>query len=271
MVAASVPDAAVEASAPGASGPEPVGQARGAGCANAIGLDAILVINARGFVERRRHVEAQLGRFGLRGEFIEGFDADEITEALDRRHFAGTELSRGQKSCALKHVEALRRIAAHGWQHCLVLEDDVVLADGFVEGVRAALAETRGLQHPFVIFIGAGGNFYTPASLRRPGQRIYPADKGRFADSYILGAGEARLRLALIDAEPMRKPIDVVFDAIDRRAGIRLLWLEDPVVEQGSKLGIFRSSLEPAPPNWLQALRYRLERLRRKYVYQLWR
>lgn len=237
----------------------------------ALGLDGILVVNARRFVERRRHVEAQLGRFGLRGEFIHEHDADEIGDELDRRYFASEELNRGQKSCALKHVAALRRVVERGWRHCLVLEDDVVLADGFADGVQAALAETRGAQHPFVIYIGAGGNFYTPASQRQTGRRVYEGAKGRFADSYILGAEEAKLRLARIDAQPMRKPIDVVFEAIDRDAGIRFLWLEDPVVEQGSKLGIFRSSLEAAPPNWLQALRYRLERLRRKHFYQLWR
>ena len=237
----------------------------------ALGLDAILIINPKSFVERRRHVEAQLARFGLRGEFIHEFDADEITAEQDRRYFAGDELSRGQKSCALKHVEALQRIADRGWQRCLVLEDDVVLADGFIAGVQAALAETRDLPHPFVVYIGAGGNFYTPASQRQPGRRIYPAQKGRFADSYIAGAEEARLRLARIRAEPMRKPIDNIFDMIDRQAGIGFLWLEDPVVEQGSKLGIFRSALESAPPNWLQGLRHRLERFRRKYLYQLWR
>lgn len=247
------------------------GQPAAAARLQALGLDAILIVNARSFVERRRHVEAQLARFGLHGEFIHEFDADDITAELDGRWFAGDELSPGQKSCALKHVEALQRVAAHGWQHCLVLEDDVVLADGFVEGVNAALAETRDLPHPFVIYIGAGGNFYTPASQRQPGRRIYEAGKGRFTDSYIVGAEEARLRLAAIRAEPMRKPIDVTFEMIDRQGGIRFLWLEDPVVEQGSKLGMFASSLEAAPPNWLQGLRYRLERLRRKYLYQLWR
>lgn len=238
---------------------------------HALGVDAILVINVKSFVERRRHVEAQLARFGLRGQFIHDFDANEITEELDRRWFAGGELNRGQKSCALKHVAALQMIVERGWRSCLVLEDDVVLADDFCAGARAALEETRGLPHPFVIYIGAGGNFYTPASLRVPGRRIYPATKGRFTDSYIIGAQEAALRLACIERQPMTKPIDVVFESVDRDAGIRFLWLEDPVVEQGSKLGLFRTSLEPAPPNWLQALRYRLERLRRRYIYQLWR
>jgi glycosyl transferase family 25 len=244
---------------------------RAAEAMHALGLDAILVINVKRFVERRRHVEVQLARFGLRGEFIHDFDADEITEEIDRRWFAGDELNRGQKSCALKHVVVLRRVVEGNWQRCLVLEDDVVLADDFPDGVRAALAETRDQPRPYVIYLGAGGNFYTPASQREPGRRIYPATKGRFTDSYIIGAQEGALRLARIEAQPMTKPIDVVFDNVDRAAGIRFLWLEDPVVEQGSKLGLFRTSLEAAPPNWLQALRYRLERLRRKYLYQLWR
>jgi glycosyl transferase family 25 len=237
----------------------------------ALGLDALLIINVKSFVERRRHVEAQLARFGLRGEFIHDFDADEITPELDRRWFAGDELHAGQKSCALKHLAVMRRVVAEHWQHCLVLEDDVVLADDFPEGVRAALAETRTEPHPYVVYLGAGGNFYTPASQRQPGRRIYPALKGRFTDSYLIGVREAELRLAEIEKAPMTKPIDVVFDNVDRASGIRFLWLEDPVVEQGSKLGVFRTTLEAAPPNWLQGLRYRMERFRRKFLYQLWR
>lgn len=236
-----------------------------------LGLDAILVINVRRFVERRRHVEAQLARFGLRAGFVHEHDAEDITPEEERRWFAGAQLNAGQKSCALKHIAALQRVVDHGWQHCLVLEDDVVLADDFAEGVRAALAETRDTPHPYVIYLGAGGNFYTPASERVAGQRIYDGNRGRFADSYVLAAQEAALRLAHLTAQPITQPIDVAFEAIDRAAGIRFLWLEDPVVEQGSKLGLFQTSLEPALPNWLQALRFRLERLRRKHLYQLWR
>jgi glycosyl transferase family 25 len=234
-------------------------------------LDAVLVINVKAFVERRRHVEAQLARVGLTGRFVHDFDAGEIPVELDRRHFTGSELNAGQKSCALKHIEALRMIVRHGWQRCLVLEDDVVLAADFSAGLQAALGEAQSEPHPHVIYLGAGGNFYTPASQRRPGRRLYEAAKGRFADSYVIGADAAQQRLAALDAAPIAKPIDVAFEAIDRAAGIRFLWLEPPVVEQGSKLGLFRTTLEPAPPNWLQAIRYRLERWRRKFLYQLWR
>ena len=123
---------------------------------SALGLDAILIINVKDFVERRRHVEAQLARFGLRGEFMHDFDADEITPELDRRWFAGVELNRGQKSCALKHIAVLQRVVERGWQHCLVLEDDVVLADEFLDGVRAALSETRDQPRPYIDLSGRG-------------------------------------------------------------------------------------------------------------------
>lgn len=235
------------------------------------GLDAILLINVRRFVERRRHIEAQLQRFGLRGEFVHDWDVEDIDAATDARHFTGAGLNTGQKSCALKHVEALRRIAARGASRALVLEDDAVLDAGFIEGVTAALAETAAETAPHVVYIGSGGNFYTPRSRRRPGQRVYPADKGRFTDSYLVGAATARLRLGWIGSHRMDQPIDVSFDRMDRELGIRFLWLEPPVVEQGSKTGRFDTTLEPAPPRAWQRLRFALEKFRRKHLYQLWR
>lgn len=69
----------------------------------------------------------------------------------------------------------------------------------------------------------------------------------------------------------MPKPIDNMFDVMDPQIGVQILWFEDPVVEQGSKSGIFTTALEQAPPNWLQGLKFRLEKLRRKYLYQLWK
>ncbi|MCU0870273.1 MAG: hypothetical protein MUF30_11885, partial [Burkholderiales bacterium] len=77
--------------------------------------------------------------------------------------------------------------------------------------------------------------------------------------------------LAALEAVPIHDPADNALDAIDRACGITILWLEPPVLEQGSKTGRFASSLEPAPPRPLQAVKFAWERLRRKYLYQLWR
>jgi len=234
-------------------------------------LERIYLINVRSFTDRLAHAGAELARFGLSAEPVHEWDATDLTAEIESRFFSPGELSPGQKSCALKHVTALQRIVARGERHALVLEDDVVLADGFAEGLAAALAESSRHPQPQVIFIGCGGNFYTPRSLRKPGQRLYPASRGRFADSYVIGHDAARLRLDWIAQHRISLPIDNQFEVIDRETGITMLWLEAPVVEQGSKLGLFTTTLEAAKPDWLQRVLFKLEKFRRKYVYQLWR
>lgn len=236
------------------------------------GLDALYVINVRSYEERRLHVTRELARFGLEAEFIHELDTADLTPELDREWFApGNDLRPNQKSCALKHVAAIRRVRDRGQERALILEDDVVLAPGFGEGVEAALRESVRWPEPRVIFIGSGGNFYTPRSQRVEGQRLYPAQRGRFGDSYILGARTAGLRLDWIAEHRITKPIDNQFEEIDKALGIAMLWLEEPVVEQGSKNGLFQSMVEPAPPPALQRLKFGWEKLRRKYLYQLWR
>lgn len=239
---------------------------------NALGLDRIYVINVRAFEDRRRHVTNELSRFGLDGEFVHEWDAVDLTPEVEARWFdPASTLTANQKSCALKHVTALQRIAARGEETALVLEDDVVLAQDFGEGVRTALAEAPRHAEPRVLFIGCGGNFYTPRSQRRPGQHLYPATRGRFADSYVIGAQTARRRLDWIAAHRISLPIDNQFEVIDRASGISMLWLEEPVVEQGSKNGLFQTALEAAPPRPIQRLKFGWEKFRRKYLYQLWR
>jgi glycosyl transferase family 25 len=69
----------------------------------------------------------------------------------------------------------------------------------------------------------------------------------------------------------MSHPIDNQFDVMDRKIGIQMLWLEDPVVEQGSKNGRFITAIDKQHPRWLQWLQFHAEKLRRKWLYQLWR
>ncbi len=234
-------------------------------------LDGILVINAQSFTERRASIERQLNALDLPFEFIHEFDANDLPAQLEQRYFSQSSLTPNQKSCALKHHRAHALAVERQWTRTLILEDDVLLAPDFLQGLRAALQESAALAPPRVIFIGNGGNFYTPRSLRQPGQRLYLANKGRFGDSYLIDLESARRRLDWMDANGINQPNDNLFDRIDPLLGIQLYWLEDPVVEQGSKNGLFPSALESQPHPLLQALKFHLEKLRRKYLYQLWR
>jgi glycosyl transferase family 25 len=234
-------------------------------------IDGILIINPRDFLDRRESIERQLRSLGLTYEFIHTYDASDLDPITIERYFRHPYPNIANQSCCMKHLAALCLVVERKWERALILEDDVILAPDFIQGVRDAVREASAFTRPHVLFIGSGGNFYTPKSMRVPGQRLYKAPKGRFADSYILGADTARLRVEWIEQHGISGAIDVHFDASDPKLGIEWYWLEDPVVEQGSKNGTFRSVIQSAPPNVIQRVRFWWEKIRRKHIYQLWR
>jgi glycosyl transferase family 25 len=235
-------------------------------------LEHSYVLNVKKFTDRRVFMEGQLAKAGLQAEFIFDWDAAELTDDTIECYFAkNNSLSTAQKSCALKHITALQKVADSNSEFVLILEDDAVFAKGFNLGLQRALAQSVQFSCPRVIYIGSGGNFFTPKSQRKPGQYLYLGARGRFADSYIIDSGTAQKRLDWIKTHKVSIPIDNQFEQIDQQLGIKIVWLEEPIVEQGSKNGLFDSALEPAPPTWLQGLLFKFEKLKRKHIYQLWR
>ena len=88
---------------------------------------------------------------------------------------------------------------------------------------------------------------------------------------FTLSGGVANVPQLDVEEEDVGNAIDNAFDQMDRELGIQLLWLEPTVVEQGTKRGLFGSTLEGRWPAPVQAFLHGWEKFRRKYIYQLWR
>ncbi|MCK9607106.1 MAG: glycosyltransferase family 25 protein [Methylomonas sp.] len=216
-------------------------------------------------------MERQLANTKLDAEFIFDWDVEDVSPDIIGTYFGNNLLTPAQQSCALKHVAALQKIVADNCQFALVLEDDAVFGKDLKLGLQRAMEQSGQFPGNKVIYIGSGGNFFTPKSQRKPGQYLYPGNRVRFADSYILDSSTAQRRLDWIKAHKISAPMDNQFEVMDKELGIQTLWLEDPVVEQGSKNGLFQSALESDPPPWLKGIFFDWEKLKRKYIYQLWR
>jgi glycosyl transferase family 25 len=85
------------------------------------------VINLGRAVERREHMEAQLG--DLAHEFVEAVDGHALTEEQRARLDIRPWLTPGLVGCALSHRKAYRLILAAGQPFGLVLEDDAVVPE----------------------------------------------------------------------------------------------------------------------------------------------
>ena len=228
------------------------------------GLDAIFVIHATSFVDRRQFIEAQMNELGLPFEFVLDFDIPAIPEELKQRLFKNDVLSPAQQSCALKHWRAHHLILERKISRALVLEDDVILSSEFWPALNGLMTEELALGDPHVTFLGCGGHYYIPHEQIRTGQWLYPRNQGKFADSYILSMATAKRRLDWIEANGITLPIDHTFEQIDRALATPMFWLEPPVVEQGSHNGKFSSTLDKSHPLWFQALQFRWKKLWRR-------
>ncbi|HSY16778.1 MAG TPA: glycosyltransferase family 25 protein [Candidatus Acidoferrales bacterium] len=235
-------------------------------------IGGVYVVHARRFTDRAVQMKAQLGKLDIPFEFIEPYDADVLDAgALELFSDSKRAMTRGQKSCTLKHLEALRKIVAGGYKYGLVFEDDAILDPQFLPELEKVVAEAQSINHPHAIYLGIGSNMFVPWRKLRRGRRLYEAEVSRCAEAYLIGAEAARIRLDWVEKHKMDRPVDHVFTQIDRETGIRMYWSNPATVVQGSMNGFYFSTQEGGTRLarlWQFKLRFELQRLRRKYIYR---
>lgn len=224
------------------------------------------VIHAKSLPERTDHIQREMDRAGIAFEWVLDYDADEIPPELDQTYFQpGADLTPGQKSCALKHVVAMQRIRDRGQDLALIFEDDALLVPDFPSQLQRVLREAETWPRPRILHLGSATNFYTPASMLKPGRLLYEGNRVRNMEAYVLGALEAEARLDWLARHRMNEPIDIALNRGDPDMGIPFLWPEPPLAEQGSLNGVFKSSLNRKEQGKLRLrLQFAVQKFRRR-------
>jgi len=161
-----------------------------------------------------------------------------MKEATRKLSYFGNNTSRSMNkaeiSLAWKHVQFIKR-AAESSRPCLVLEDDAILSNNFVEVINCLLEKSDDWD---VIFPGSGCN------LRKQGHGLirvmHPASK--CTDSYIVST-EAAKKLNSTLSKNIDLAIDWELNYQMMIHDLRVYWLEPPVVRQGSQDGTWYSSI----------------------------
>ncbi|HEV2694389.1 MAG TPA: glycosyltransferase family 25 protein [Verrucomicrobiae bacterium] len=238
-------------------------------------IEAVYVIHARKFADRAAHMKRLLGRLEIPYEIIAPYDADMLDAATKNRFLSpANSHSDGENSCTLKHFEAWRRIAERNQRLVLILEDDVVVAENFIEELGEIVEEAQQLAPPYTIQIGCANNMYVPRKTLVPGKHLYLSGEVRATDAYLIGAETARRRLGWLDHNRIHLPPDHLCTFIDGQQKTPIYWSDPTLVEQGSMNGLFPSELDrrrKSRPLWYLKVRFWWQRLRKKYIYRLFR
>lgn len=214
-----------------------------AALAGDLGIDAVFVLSVKTFADRISHVTGELGRFGIPFEFIFDFDAAELDDATIRQHFvAGGPPMKRQASLTLKHLQAWRLACARGARRIMVFEDDVALHPEFHARLAAAMRAADALAPGWHVFLGGADAKVPDAFFLHPGPLVPLASTT--AEGYVCDREACRRRVAWCVANKIDLPADQLIAHVDGAERVAQYWPPEPLVEQGSVIGLFDSVLD---------------------------
>jgi len=207
--------------------------------------------------ERRARLERNLAGIGVSASWFTDYDRERLTPETWERYYRRDDdlwhqktkthtfvparaIRSAELSLAIKHVEIYRHIRDHGEPWALVLEDDVLLAPDFGGRFDEYFADAPD-DFDF-IFLGSGCNLRI--SDPSPDRRFYPKEPpvAKCTDSYLLTRTAAQRLLTSI--VPVTLPIDFELSYQMQLHGMKVYWLEPPLITQGSQNGTYESAVQ---------------------------
>ncbi len=202
----------------------------------------VYVVHYSPFCDRRRHMEDQLQKHGLHRLPVNWIlEHDREVLVPDMTH-SKDDYSLSMISVILKHMVAFRAAAEFPKAYHLVLEDDVTLADGFLEKLEGCLKELSDDWD--MLFVGSGQGMHVPWWQRRKDRRVYfrgwkptwwgGGGASRCGEAYLIAPSFAQRFLDCAKAQPpYLRPIDWLMNEVGYQLHTRSWWCEPPLAFQG--------------------------------------
>jgi GR25 family glycosyltransferase involved in LPS biosynthesis len=207
----------------------------------------IFVLHYSKLVERKKNILSQFEKHKITDyEFIEMFDKDDI---MDKSLFT-SKYKPSMMSLTLKHFWVYKEIM-NKYDCALIFEDDVILADNFVEKLNMYMYELPTDYD--MLFIGDGCKLHMKDISHKQHiyeKCLYPTSWGgdgasRCSDSYIVHKKCATKLCDYIGRANYK--IDMGIDWWINRAArdnnLKVYWAEPTIVTQGTHNGIFKCSI----------------------------
>ncbi len=237
-----------------------------------LAIDAVFVLSVKTFADRIAHATRELGRAGIPLELVFDFDAADLDDATIAQHFVGgAPPMKRQASLSLKHAQAWRLAAARGARRVMVFEDDVVLLPRFADRLAAVMRAADALAPGWHIFLGGADAKVPDAFFLHPGPLVPLASTT--AEGYVTDLEACRRRLAWLAANKIGLPADQLITHVDREQRIAQYWPSEPLVEQGSVIGLFDSVLDASRlkhTRFYNVVRHRWTKWRRRTLRRHW-
>lgn len=184
---------------------------------------AVYLINMANAQDRKRAMFDRLSTIGLAAERVEGIDGRELTFPIPQFSELSYKLMHGRRTCPpeigcyLSHVECARRLLESEADFALILEDDVVFKQHFMESIEAAIYHRNDWDILRLSTVSHGRKYpFRKLTCGRSLSVALTREKG--SGAYIVNRKAARwISEKLV---PMRLAYDIAYD-LEYLAGLK--------------------------------------------------
>ena len=123
----------------------------------------IFIINLKQDAQKKKQMQIQLDKLGLKAEFVEAVDGrklgeDEKNKVYDHQktiRAIGRELTNGEIGCALSHQKIYKKLVEQKIPYAVILEDDAILCNDFKTIVENIIRKTQQFD---IVLLGHNAN-----------------------------------------------------------------------------------------------------------------
>ncbi len=217
----------------------------------------IFVMHYKKLTNRKCNLTKMLCDIGLNAEWIEVFDAEELTQNDISHYYKNSnevwnekvhwvcnspfrKIKMSELSLSIKHILAYEKIIKENYDIALILEDDIVFESNF-----KLLFDSYFINTPDDLdfaFIGNGCGLKIEELKDK--QHLYIKDNPatKCTDSYLITNSAAKKIMS--DLIPITVPIDFELNFSIKKHRLKTYWLEPPLISQGSQTGLYRSAIQ---------------------------
>ena len=230
-------------------------------------VDAVYVLSVKSFGARHAHIDREMARHGIAFSYVFAHDVDTLNDELLAATFGPSKMNSAHQSLVLKNIWVWREAVAKGYRRVLVFEDDAVFTPDFPARFDQAMHAATKLAPGWMVFLGGLDTKVPFSYFLSPGPLVelpMATAEGCVHDALCM-----QRRLEWLAGHKVTLPADLLMRHIDQQQGTRQFWLRNPVVQQGSVLGIFDSHLDASRQKHSQlynVLRNRWNKFHRRWL-----
>lgn len=204
-------------------------------------IDKVFIIHYEPLTDRKKYIDSIINSLGIPYEFIIN---NEKTDSLINENIVEyytfnenilpRRLGLGELSVSISHLNVYKRILKENLNYSLILEDDAILCENFIDYINLLFEEVDDYDF---IFLSSCCNLNTTKNTNK---FLYESNLSRCATGYIVS--NKKLKEVLEISPTISTPIDAHLNHIKPLINLKFAWSEPTIITQGSE-GVYQSNL----------------------------